>query len=56
MKEIETLDARIKELRKAAKDVMGEGAEIEAAKRNIKRILTSVTMLELNICDVKGII
>jgi hypothetical protein len=56
MKETEMLDAKTRELRKVAEDVMVEGAEIEAVKRNIKRILASITMLELNICDLKGII
>lgn len=55
MKEIEVLDVKIRELRKTAEDVMAEGAEIEAVKRNIKRILASITMLELNVCDVKEI-
>ncbi|MEI6153584.1 MAG: hypothetical protein WCQ90_05810 [Deltaproteobacteria bacterium] len=55
MKEIEVLDAKIRELRKTAEDIMADGAEIEAVKRNIKRILASITMLELNVCDVKEI-
>jgi predicted dinucleotide-utilizing enzyme len=55
MKEIKMLDTKIRELRKAAEDVMVEGAEIEAVKRNTKRILASITMLELNVCDVKEI-
>ena len=55
MKEMEMLDAKIRELRKTAEDIMAEGAEIEAVKRNIKRILASITMLELNVCDVKEI-
>ncbi|MCX5809290.1 MAG: hypothetical protein NTX36_07955 [Proteobacteria bacterium] len=55
MKEIEILDNKIRELRKVAEDVMVEGAEIEAVKRNTKRILASITMLELNVCDVKEI-
>ncbi|MCX5815455.1 MAG: hypothetical protein NTX75_04325 [Proteobacteria bacterium] len=55
MKEIEMLDTMIRELRKIAEDIMIEGAEIEAVKRNAKRILASITMLELNVCDVKEI-
>jgi len=55
MKEIEVLDAKIRELRKTAEDIMADGAEIEAVKRNIKRILASITMLELNVSDVKEI-
>ncbi|MCX8021179.1 MAG: hypothetical protein N2745_00190 [Syntrophorhabdaceae bacterium] len=48
---IEMLDKRIKELKKIAEEIKESGGQIEAVKRNINRILASIKMLEINICD-----
>jgi len=51
--EIDTMDALIKDLRQAAERLLDIGQEIEAVKRNVDRILSSLKMLELNISDVR---
>ena len=51
IKEIKEIDKKIRELRKLAEDIMEQGKKIEAVKRNTKRILASIAMLELNISD-----
>jgi hypothetical protein len=43
-------------LRQIAEEIMTEGGDIEAVKRNTKRILASTVMLELNICDIKDFV
>lgn len=55
-KTLDQLDAAIRRLRAAAEEVMEKGTGVEAVRRNTKRILASVKMLELNICDLKGIL
>jgi len=52
---IDELDVKITALRKVAEEVMRAGEDIEAVKRNVKRILASIKMLELNICDIKRV-
>ena len=55
-KEIKMIDRKIRILKKAADDVMKEGGHIEAVNRNVKRIMASVKMLEMNICDINEVI
>jgi hypothetical protein len=55
IKEINKLDITIRELRKLADEIMTEGGQIEAVKRNTKRILASIKMLEINICDINDL-
>lgn len=50
------IDKKIRQLRKAAEEVMALGGQIEAVKRNTKRILASVKMLEINICDLSDFV
>ncbi len=50
---VQDLGRSIETLKKAAEEVARKGAPIEAVKRNTKRILASVKMLELNICDLE---
>jgi hypothetical protein len=50
-REIRKIDKKIKKLRIIAEDIMKQGGQIEAVKRNTKRILASIRMLELNISD-----
>ena len=54
--DLNTLDEKIKTLRKTAEEINKLGEGIEAVKRNVKRILASTKMLEINICDVKEIL
>lgn len=49
-KEIKEIEKKIKKLRKIAEEIMIQGGEIETVKRNTKRALASIAMLELNIC------
>jgi hypothetical protein len=53
---IREIDKKIKKLRQIAEEIMTEGGDIEAVKRNTKRILASTVMLELNICDIKDFV
>jgi hypothetical protein len=53
---IREIDKKIKKLRQIAEEIMAEGGDIEAVKRNTKRILASTVMLELNICDIKDLV
>ncbi len=46
------IDQLIRHLRTIALDLKKEGAEIPAVERNVNRILASIRMLELNVCDV----
>jgi len=55
LRKIETIDVKIKEMKKLAEGIMKEGSEIEAVKRNTKRILASIAMLEFNVSDVKEV-
>jgi hypothetical protein len=55
-KEFNILDKKIRELRKLAEEIMAKGGQIEAVKRNTKRILASVKMLEVNICDLSDLV
>jgi hypothetical protein len=55
-KEIKEIDNKIRQLHKAAEEVMALGGKIEAVKRNTKRILASVKMLEINICDLNDFV
>lgn len=50
------MDKKIQNLRKLAEDIAEQGKEIESVKRNTKRLLASVKMLELNICDINDLI
>jgi hypothetical protein len=45
------LSEKIKDLRRLAEEIMEIGADIETVKRNTKKILANVRMLELNISD-----
>ncbi len=50
---INEMDAKIKEIRKAAEELQKLGGDIEAVKKNLVRLLASTKMLELNISDAK---
>ena len=49
--DIERMDAKIKEIRKAAEELQELGGDIEAVHKNLVRLLASTRMLELNISD-----
>jgi predicted transposase YbfD/YdcC len=49
--DVNDMDAKIRALRQIAEELHDEAGEIEAVRRNTKRILASIRMLELNICD-----
>lgn len=49
--DIQKMDAKIKEIRKAAEELQELGGDIEAVHRNLVRLLASAKMLELNISD-----
>jgi hypothetical protein len=49
--DIKKMDAKIKEIRKAAEELRELGGGIEAVDKNLVRLLASTKMLELNISD-----
>ena len=49
--QIREMDARIKVLGQTARELLDAAGDVEAVRRNVKRILASVRMLELNISD-----
>jgi pyridoxine 5'-phosphate synthase PdxJ len=49
--DIKKMDAKIKEIRKAAEELQKMGGDIEAVSKNLVRLLASTKMLELNISD-----
>lgn len=48
---IKKMDAKIREIRKAAEELQELGGDIEAVNKNLVRLLASTKMLELNISD-----
>jgi len=48
---IREMDAKIRVLGQAARELLDAAGDVEAVRRNTKRILASVRMLELNISD-----
>ena len=48
---IQKMDAKIREIRKAAEELQKLGGDIEAVNKNLVRLLASTKMLELNISD-----
>jgi hypothetical protein len=54
--DMEKMDHLIQEIKRIAGEVENAGREIPAVVRNAKRILASVKMLEINICDVSEIL
>jgi uncharacterized protein YukE len=53
---INKMDAKIKEIRKAAEELQELGGDIEAVNKNLVRLLASTKMLELNISDAVTIV
>ena len=49
--DLKGMDARIRELRKTAEEIRELAQGIEAVRRNADRLLASVKMMELNLCD-----
>jgi len=54
-KRIGEMDRKIRLLRQTAQELLDTADDIEAVRRNAKRILASVRMLELNVCDINEI-
>jgi hypothetical protein len=54
--ELKKLDEKIWRLRHLAEEVLEAGDGIPAVERNTARILASVAMLELNLCDVRELL
>jgi hypothetical protein len=54
--DLKGMDARIKGLRRTAEELRELGQGIEAVRRNVDRILASVKMIELNVCDVAEVL
>jgi len=48
---IKKMDAKIREIRKAAEELQKLGGDIEAVNKNLVRLLATTKMLELNISD-----
>ena len=53
---IKKMDAKIREIRKAAEELQELGGDIEAVQKNLVRLLASTKMLELNISDAISIV
>ena len=49
---LEELDRCIKTMKASAEQLASMGADFPALSRNTARILASIKMLEINICDV----
>jgi hypothetical protein len=54
--DLKGMDARIRGLRRTAEELRELGQGIEAVRRNVDRILASVKMIELNVCDVAEVL
>ncbi len=56
--DLKGMDARIKAMKKAAEELKGMAGEFPAVYMNTSRVLASLKMLELNICDImkKGLL
>jgi len=54
--DLKGMDARIRELRKTAEEIRELAQGIEAVRRNADRLLASVKMMELNLCDVAEVV
>jgi len=52
---IEEMDELIKRLRQVAEELKEKSGGIQAVDRNLDRILANVKMLEINVCDVRGL-
>jgi hypothetical protein len=50
--DLKGMDAKIREIHRTAEEIRELGQGIEAVRRNVDRILASVKMIELNVCDV----
>jgi ribosomal protein L29 len=50
---IDEIDAKIQEIKEAAKEIERLGGDIEAVKKNLVRLRASAKMLELNVSDAK---
>ncbi len=48
---IAEMDRKIEALREMVQDLIDSSGDVEAVRRNAKRILASVRMLEINISD-----
>jgi hypothetical protein len=53
---IEEMDELIKRLRHIAEELKDKSGGIQAVDRNLDRILSNITMLELNISDVRDLL
>ncbi len=49
--EIREIDRKIKELLKLARELEEVGRGIPAVEKNLKRVMASLHMMELNVCD-----
>ncbi len=49
--DIKEMDTKIRVLRQTAEELLDAAGDVEAVRRNTKRILASIRMLELNVCD-----
>ncbi len=56
LKIITAMGAKIEELQKAAEEIIKLGKGIQAVERNGVRLLASIKMLELNVCDVREVL
>jgi hypothetical protein len=53
---MEKMDVKVKDLRRAAEELLEMGGAIEAVRRNCDRLLASVRMLELNVSDAREVL
>lgn len=56
LKIITAMGAKIEELQKMAEEIIKLGKGIQAVERNGVRLLASIKMLELNVCDVREVL
>jgi hypothetical protein len=50
--QLEEIGSKIRLMQTAAKDLLDRSENIPALNRNVTRIMASLKMLEINICDV----
>jgi hypothetical protein len=52
--DMESLNLNIQRARRAAEELKRLGEDFPAVARNAERILASLKMLEINVCDIAG--
>jgi hypothetical protein len=52
----EEMDGKVRAIRKLTEELLQIGSDIEAVRRNGERMLASIRMIELNVCDAREVL